>query len=151
LALVPWDKKLIPKSWVIGAPLFGDDAWIVEGRGTLVIGYPLGLGVEQDKNHPVIRLGMIAQKPEGKTFLLDAMASHGNSGSPVFVLTEVGTKLVGMITAHRADAISLLTENGQLAASLPYNSGLASAIKATVILEDIHCLTNLPKMPSKQP
>jgi len=36
-------------------------------------------------NFPVSRFGMIAQKVNEKSiFIIDGMASHGNSGSPVF-------------------------------------------------------------------
>jgi S1-C subfamily serine protease len=142
----------VVKNREVSILLFGDETSVVEGRGALVIGYPLGLGTEGDKNHPIVRLGMVAQQTEGSRFLMDAVASHGNSGSPVFSLRPNGTTLLGMITSQAADAITLLDERGQLAAKLPYNSGLASAIKASVILDAIKAANNALTMPpSKGP
>jgi S1-C subfamily serine protease len=115
--------------------LFDDDGSLVEGRGVMIPGYPLALGVEDDKNHPVIRLGMIAQFTGKSYFLIDGVASHGNSGSPVFALNYENYKLVGMVTSYHTDRITLLDEKGQLAAQLPYNSGIARAVKMQVIAD----------------
>jgi hypothetical protein len=98
-------------------------------------GYPLALGVEDDKNHPVIRLGMIAQFTGKNFFLIDGIASHGNSGSPVFALNYEKPKLVGMVTSYITDRINLLDEGGQTVAQLPYNSGIARAVKMQVIVD----------------
>jgi len=115
--------------------LFDDDSSLAEGRGVMIPGYPLSLGVEDDKNHPVIRLGMIAQFTGKSYFLIDGVASHGNSGSPVFALNYENPKLVGMVTSYLTDTINLLDANGQLRAQLPYNSGLARAVKMQVIVD----------------
>ena len=115
--------------------MFDDDGSLVEGRGVMIPGYPLALGVEDDKNHPVIRLGMIAQFTGKSYFLIDGVASHGNSGSPVFALTYKNPKLVGMVTSYLTDTITLLDEAGNLAAKLPYNSGIARAVKMQVIVD----------------
>lgn len=61
----------------------GIDSLIVEGKGVAIPGYPLGIGV--DVNAPVLRTGIIAQFTGGESFLIDGIASHGNSGSPVVV------------------------------------------------------------------
>ena len=111
---------------------------IVEGRGVIIPGYPLGLGVTEERSHPVVRFGIVAQRPLGKTFLIDGVASHGNSGSPVYLLKE--KKVIGMITSHVADHITLLDERGQLSARLPYNSGLGRALTAAVIKEALEKL-----------
>jgi hypothetical protein len=108
--------------------IFDDNTSLVEGRGVIIPGYPLGLGVEEDANYPVIRIGIIAQYTGKKHFLIDGIASHGNSGSPVFTQKAKNEKLIGMITSHVADKITLFDENGQLTAQFPYNSGLARAI-----------------------
>ena len=114
-----------------------DDSEIALGRGVLVIGYPLMLGIDADKNHPIVRFGMVAQDAEGNSFIIDGMASHGNSGSPVFVLTSNKQPLIGMVTSFQTDKISLLDENGELAGQLPYNSGLTKAVKASTIRKAI--------------
>lgn len=43
-----------------------------------------------------------------------------------------------MITSFAEDRITLFDENGQISASLPYNSGLARAVKASLILKAIN-------------
>ena len=115
--------------------LFDDNSALIEGRGVIIPGYPLSLGIEDDKNHPVIRFGIIAQFTGKKIFLIDGFASHGNSGSPVFALKHQEQRLVGMITSHVADNITLFNESGKVSAKLPYNSGLARAITMTAIIE----------------
>lgn len=108
------------------AEMLGDNTMLKEGRGIIVPGYPLGLGGTGKDNHPVVRFGIVAQYSEGDTFLIDGIASHGNSGSPVISVKD--QKLIGMITSHVADYIALFDENKQLTAKLPYNSGLGRAI-----------------------
>ncbi len=41
--------------------IFDNGSSLVEGKGVLIAGYPLALGTEEDRNHPIIRFGMIAQ------------------------------------------------------------------------------------------
>ena len=115
--------------------MFDDNSSLVEGRGVIIPGYPLALGNEEDKNNPVVRIGMVAQFTGRNYFLIDGVASHGNSGSPVFAMTYKNPRLVGMVTSHIADKISLFDDNGQLAAQLPYNSGIARAVTMKTISE----------------
>ena len=116
---------------------FGDDSSLIEGRGIIIPGYPLSLGIEDDKNHPVIRFGIIAQFTGKKTFLIDGVANPGNSGSPVFTLKYPERELVGMVISHITYNIPLYDKNGQVQARLPFNSGLARAISIKVIKEAI--------------
>lgn len=129
----PMREKL--KQSTFGSMFFDDGSSLVEGRGVLMIGYPLSLGTEDDKNHPVVRFGMIAQNTGRNTFLIDGSANRGNSGSPVVTLMYKGSRLSGMITSFMNDRINLHDENGNLTAQFPYNAGLARAIKASVILD----------------
>jgi hypothetical protein len=122
---------------VFATNAFDDGSSIIEGEGVLMIGYPLALGIVGNKNHPIVRFGMVAQNAESKTFLIDGVASHGNSGSPVIGLSAQSQNLLGMVQSFDNDIIVLRDENGQVDATLPYNSGLASAVKASVILEDL--------------
>jgi hypothetical protein len=112
---------------------FDDNSSLVEGRGVIILGYPLSLGIEDDKNHPVVRFGIIAQYTGKDVFLIDGIASHGSSGSPVFAIKHNDHKLVGMITSHIPDNIVMFDENRKLSAMFPYNSGLARAIKMPII------------------
>jgi S1-C subfamily serine protease len=103
----------VPENLVAGAMS------LVDGRGVLIVGYPLGLGVQANQNHPIVRFGMIAQSSASNpnTFLIDGMASHGNSGSPVFSLSPPHTYLIGMATGFMNESINLLDDDGQPAAS----------------------------------
>ena len=88
----------------------------------LITGYPLALGTEDDRNHPIVRFGMIAQNPGTSVFLIDGTASHGNSGSPVITLGADYNRLAGMITSVVTDRITLFDEKGDLTADFPYNA-----------------------------
>jgi len=114
--------------------LFADTNQIQEGMSVLIIGYPLGIGRELIGNRPVSRVGIVAQSvTENGTFLIDGIASHGNSGSPVFS-TQPPVKFLGMVVSFPNERIDLYDNNGELVAALPYNSGLTVCISAKVIL-----------------
>jgi len=106
---------------------------IVEGRGIIIPGYPLGLGIEHDENNPIIKFGIVAQYTGTDHFLVDGAANPGNSGSPVFDLRA--GKFIGMVQSYKTDFIELFDKEGQLTARLPYNSGLSSALSSSVILK----------------
>lgn len=129
------DRKL--QSLSFDKSLFDDGSSLIEGRGVVIPGYPLALGIEDDQNHPVIRFGIVAQFTGKDYFLLDGVASHGNSGSPVFSLKQDNNKLIGMVTSFQSDKINLFDENQQLSASLPYNSGLARCVTMKAILSAV--------------
>jgi S1-C subfamily serine protease len=137
---VPLDviRDLTIQSLPFPVSRFDDGTSVVEGRGVLITGYPLGLGTEDDKNHPVVRLGMIAQNTGKSVFLIDGIASHGNSGSPVYSLKYKEGRLVGMVTSYVNERINLFDDSGGLLAQLPYNSGLARAVRTSVIAEAIN-------------
>ncbi len=113
--------------------LFAKPDEIQEGDGILMIGYPLGLGIDTGANKPLVRVGAVAQSVSSEGFfLMDAIASHGNSGSPVFSTST--NKLLGMIVAFPPEQLDLFDDNHKLVARLPYNSGLAICISAGEIL-----------------
>jgi len=116
---------------------FGDANSLIEGRGVIIEGFPLGLGIETDKEYPVTRIGIVAQYTGRKTFLIDGVASHGNSGSPVVAVKSGQNQLLGMIMSYRSDNITLFDENHKPVAILPYNAGLAQAVTADEILKVI--------------
>jgi S1-C subfamily serine protease len=81
---VPKDSIAIDQS-AAGTSIFADSTHFDEGKGVLLIGFPLGLGSQSFGNQPVSRTGTIAQSLNADGFfLIDGIASHGNSGSPVF-------------------------------------------------------------------
>jgi hypothetical protein len=76
------------------------------------VGFPLGYGAT-DFVEPIVRSGSIAWLPvDEKLFLLDAFSYGGNSGSPIFRKSIVGSergvlswsnaKLVGMVVGHQS-------------------------------------------------
>ena len=115
---------------------------IAEGRGIIIIGYPLGLGIEHDENNPIIKFGIVAQYTGADHFLVDGVANPGNSGSPVFDLRA--EKFIGMVQAYNTDFIELFDQKGQLTARLPYNSGLSSVLSSSVILKVLENV-NIPQ------
>jgi len=121
--------------------LFGDVNSLIEGLSVITAGFPLGLGVEVDKEYPVIRIGIIAQYTKQKTFLIDGVASHGNSGSPVVAVKSDRVQLLGMVTSYMPDSIELFDDKHKVVAILPYNSGLAQAVTADEICKCIEKAT----------
>ena len=129
------DRKL--QSLSFDKSLFDDNSSLVEGRGVIIPGYPLALGIEDDQNHPVIRFGIVAQFTGKDYFLLDGVASQGNSGSPVFSLKQDENRLIGMVTSFQNDTIDLFDKEQRLSARLPYNSGLARCVTMKAILSAV--------------
>lgn len=127
------------KNLVLNDKYLAKEEEIIEGRGIIIPGYPLGLGLEHDENHPIIKFGIVAQYAGGDHFLVDGVANPGNSGSPVFDLRVA--KFIGIVQSYKADFIQLFDQRGQLSASLPYNSGLSSALSASVISKALEKLT----------
>ena len=92
----------------------------------------LGLGVGNTSS-PLVRFGHIAQIiDDQKTFLIDGFASHGNSGSPVFTVRD--GKFVGLIMGFEPDFVTAENKSDQLYIRMPYNSGIAVAIKSNEII-----------------
>ena len=115
-----------------GISMFADSTSFSEGTSIITIGFPLGIGSDITHNLPIVRRGIVAQGLNADNhFLVDGIASHGNSGSPVFNLDDA--KLLGIVAAFPSDFITAYDENGQLVARLPYNSGLSVCISAFAI------------------
>lgn len=82
-----------------------------EGEITLYMGYPMLKGIEK-QNHPISRVGYISQIiPNKDNFLIDGFVQHGHSGSPVFLIKEIGNNippnwgfyLIGITTAFPSE------------------------------------------------
>lgn len=118
----------------VDLPMYSDTSEMLEGEAVVIVGFPLGIGSEIVSNEPVSRIGIVAQSLNiNDTFLLDATASHGNSGSPVFNIRN--NKLMGMIVGFRNDYIEAFDETQQVVARLPYNSGICLCISARAIMK----------------
>lgn len=113
---------------------------VKEGRGLLVVGYPLQSGVEvlpspngaTITNVPIVRVAIVARRAIANRFLIDGTISPGNSGSMVFDLQE--EKVIGMVSGYRPDSIVLNDVEGRQVAALPYNSGLGVVVTMEPIL-----------------
>lgn len=70
--------------FAIPISLFGDYDETVEGDDIFFMGFPLGITGET-RVTPVVRSGIISLKKENHTYLIDANAFPGSSGSPVFL------------------------------------------------------------------
>jgi hypothetical protein len=126
------NRNAKPLNFHFAKETFDDGMHLAEGKGLLIAGYPLGMGNEGNQNRPILRFGMVAQRLNGNTFLIDGMANHGNSGSPVFMVGPMD-KLVGMVTSFHQDLIPLFDEKGKVRAMLPHNSGLSRAVSISSI------------------
>ena len=118
-----------------------DDDDLREGLEVLFSGFPLNLGSDLYHNYPVTRKGMIAQVlPKSHEIVIDGFASHGNSGSPVYCVTDKGIKLVGIQEAVYPDANIGYDEKGRVNSLSTFNSGLSLVIKCSAIKEFVYKL-----------
>lgn len=123
-----------------------EDLAIRDGLEVFFSGYPLYLGIEQFKNFPITRKGIIAQAIPGENeFIMDGFASHGNSGSPVYCLMGDSIKLLGIQKGIYNDTNIGYDENGNVNSLVSFNSGLSIVIKASVIKDFIYDLIDIGK------
>lgn len=104
---------------------------IREGKSIISIGYPLNLGIDYDRNYPIVKFGIISQYTGKNYFMIDMQVNPGNSGSPIFSIDD--EKIIGIATSYMNDSIILYDNNRRVSASLPYNSGLANVTTAAVL------------------
>lgn len=122
---------------------FADDRDIRRGYRVAFLGFPLNYGLEVEKDthrlikRPVFRTGTIASENLDGEFLIGAMVSNGNSGSPVFVRSvnknTPGYTLIGIIKEYQHDTIKV-DLNGK-ETEIPHNTGLGIVIPIGVIKE----------------
>lgn len=139
--------------------LFEEFVNVREGDDIFFLGFPLGI-VIPSRVTPIVRSGMVALKRDDDTFLIEANAYPGNSGSPVFFKPcpfEMGPsgmslgrirppKLIGMMTesiSYRDVAISPQTGNVRIV--FEENSGLSNVLSARFIRETLNS-TNFQNM-----
>ncbi|MHB9156148.1 MAG: S1 family peptidase [Endomicrobiales bacterium] len=129
---------------------FADDTDIKRGYRIAFLGFPLNYGLSIEKEtqklikRPVFRTGNIASEAFEGEFLIGAMASNGNSGSPVFVRAlyrgsagvSLGYKLIGIIKEYQHDTIKGSLD-GKKTVAIPHNTGLGIVIPIGVIREFI--------------
>jgi S1-C subfamily serine protease len=122
------------------ADYYADPALIRRGYRVVFLGFPLNYGLAYDEHagqlikQPVFRSGRIATEIINGEFLIDAMVSNGNSGSPVFVRTggrEAPARspaylLIGIIKEYQHDSIKMHLEGRVV--EIPHNTGLGVVI-----------------------
>lgn len=87
---------------VFGIPIsvFGDFDKTAEGDDIFFLGFPLGI-TGKLRVTPVVRSGIVALKKENSTYLIEANAFPGSSGSPVFLKPSIidwEKKTLGKVT-----------------------------------------------------
>lgn len=113
---------------------------VAEGMAIFYIGYPLGLGGMEYKCFPLTREGCVSQvMSDNNYFIIDALSSHGNSGSPVLGLTKDGWKVIGILQGNYND----FDTEGK-----PDNAGLSIVISGVVINDYINKLIEEKKIVS---
>ncbi|MBI4242852.1 MAG: hypothetical protein HY606_02075 [Planctomycetes bacterium] len=113
----------------------GDASMTKVGKQTTFLGFPLRIG--QWQRDPVARSGIVARELASGDFFIDAMVSHGNSGSPVFVFgaakedNTIAPYLVGIAKAFRSDYV------GEFSTGPYHNAGLGYVIGIKNIMDFI--------------
>jgi len=128
-----------------------DFANIREGDDVFFLGFPLGITLPR-RVTPIVRSGMVALKGDDDTYLIEANAYPGNSGSPIFFKPcpfELGSsgltlgrirppKLTGIMVSfipYRDVAVSKQT--GEERIIFEENSGLANVLSVRFIRETL--------------
>lgn len=122
------------------AGLFASPEEIRRGYRVAFLGFPLSYGMPVEGRtkrvvkSPVYRTGTVASEAFNGEFLIDAMVSNGNSGSPVFVRSGRGRRyaFVGIIKEFQRDTIRVKMDDGKTA-DVPHNAGLGVVIPVGVI------------------
>ena len=118
-----------------------DDSEVKEGLKVFFSGYPLTLGVDRFQNFPITRQGILAQAiPGDNELIIDGIASHGSSGSPVYCIIDNSVKLIGVQKGAYSDRNDGYDENGNLISRTSFNSGLSIVIKASIVEGFVHRL-----------
>lgn len=144
------------------------DREVAAGDGIFVLGFPMGLTGNMQRNYVIVRQGCIARISDlldDRTldFLIDASVYPGNSGGPVILRPEAiaieGTKnqlnatLIGLVQAYltyEETAVSLQTNRPRVI--FQENSGLARVLPVDFIDDTIAaCLKAFPAAPQAKP
>jgi len=138
---------------------FSNASNISRGKTIVFLGFPLAQGLKYDTKlvmtssstgyisyepilkSPIARYGKIASENFSGNFIVDAMVSHGNSGSPVFIRAgnESGQNVnfsyefVGILKGFIPDSIDFVNEENGQTLRLPHNSGLGIVISVNTI------------------
>jgi S1-C subfamily serine protease len=125
---------------------FARPSSVRRGCTIVFLGFPLNYGITVEKatrkliKKPVFRSGKIASEVFNDEFLIDAMVSNGNSGSPVFIRSVTSRrgashpcyKLIGIMKEFQHDTVTVdLEADGRV--NIPHNAGLGIVIPVDII------------------
>lgn len=151
--IAPGKSMMVTDSHYIAEDDFVDASLLRRGYPVIFLGFPLNYGLSSGGRdralvmEPVARRGIIASGVDNDEFLVDAMFSNGNSGSPVFVRTgrQKGERyypeyrLAGIVKQYQRDVIKVRWDGVQH--ELPHNAGLGIIVPVAVIRD---FLKNVP-------
>jgi S1-C subfamily serine protease len=134
----PMRSGIPPAGYIAGNQCLTTASFACPGdirRGVRVVflGFPLHYGMDikpgglRLSKSPIVREGFIASVVARGEFLIDAMVSNGNSGSPVFIRSSKGPRIAGIIKEFQHDSIPFRSESGTMTA-IPHNAGLGAVI-----------------------
>lgn len=127
-------------------PLDMAQAEFIEGSDVYVLGFPLGLVNEDDRNYVIARHGIVARILdwyEGitKAYLIDSLNFPGNSGGPVIsrpTSPDSRAKFVGMVSAYLPYRdVARSQQTGEAVMRTTENSGLSIVMPPTAVEETI--------------
>jgi hypothetical protein len=133
------------------------------GDEVYFVGFPFGIGSLSDQIEPLVRSGSVAwMSNTSDEFLLDSFSFGGNSGSPIYLKSILGSKpgklewdqsfLIGIIIGHHSISLdNILTQPNPNElkfekGSVDLNIGLARCLWADDILKVVDMTKNL-KLP----
>jgi S1-C subfamily serine protease len=116
---------------------------VTEGDSVYVLGFPMGLGLPDDRrNTVVVRGGCVAKIRDvladpSEPFLVDAFVFPGNSGGPVVLRPDLGAipgtkvqqqaRLIGIVESYVPYAdVAISLQTGRPRVTFEENSGLAA-------------------------
>lgn len=135
-----------------GEQLFEEFSNIREGDDIFFLGFPLRI-IVPSRITPIVRGGMVALRRDDDTFLIEANAFPGNSGSPVFFRPcpfQIGPKgfslgrirppkLIGLITQSISYSdVAISRQTGRPRITFEENSGLATVLSIRFIRETLN-------------
>jgi len=116
-------------------------AQLRKGQLAFLSGYPYGVGTQGSKLDPVIQSGMVAFVDTLHSLvLLDIPVNHGNSGCPVFVVTDSAqVKLLGLVFEYQPSTQDYVFS---VAAKkmVPANTSLGRVLMISSLVGDLYKL-----------
>lgn len=111
------------------------------GQSTFLAGYPYGVGTDGKTLNPVTQSGIIAYVDTTHTIvLIDIPVNHGNSGCPVYVVTDkTETKLLGMVFEYEPSKQDYVFSKA-LNQMVPVNTSLGRVVLIRSIVSELNKL-----------